>query len=85
MGYGEDGKARFAPTDQGVPQVAAETGQDMVKASTAAKKLGVHPRTVKRAIVSRQIPGTRIGTLYLVNAAWLAEVTSWMPQQEAVA
>lgn len=65
--------------------MAAETGQDMVKASSAAKKLGVHPRTVKRAILSGQIPGTRVGTLYLVNAAWLADVTSWMPQQEAVA
>jgi excisionase family DNA binding protein len=65
--------------------VATETGQDMVKASSAAKKLGVHPRTVKRAIASGQIPGTRIGAVYLVNAAWLANVTSWMPQQEAVA
>lgn len=65
--------------------MAAETGQDMVKASKAASKLGVHPRTVKRAIASGQIPGTRVGTVYLVNAAWLANVTSWMPQQEAVA
>lgn len=65
--------------------MAAETGQDMVKASVAAVKLGVNPRTVKRAIVAGQIPGTRIGTLYLVNAAWLAEVTSWAPPQEAVA
>lgn len=65
--------------------MADETGQDMVKASKAAEKLGVHPRTVKRAIASGQIPGTRIGTLYLVNAAWLAEVTSWMPQRETEA
>lgn len=66
--------------------MAGETDQDMVKAREAAEKLGVHPRTVKRAIASGQIPGTRIGTLYLVNAAWLANVTSWMPQQqEAVA
>lgn len=65
--------------------MASETGQDMVKASVAALKLGVHPRTVKRAITSRQIPGTRVGSLYLVNAAWLANVTSWAPQQEAVA
>jgi excisionase family DNA binding protein len=64
--------------------VAGETDQDMVKAREAAKKLGVHPRTVKRAIASGQIPGTCIGTLYLVNAAWLANVTSWVPQQEAV-
>jgi excisionase family DNA binding protein len=57
----------------------------MVKASEAAAKLGLHPRTVKRAIAKRQIPGTRVGTVYLVNAAWLAEVTSWMPSQGAVA
>lgn len=65
--------------------MAAETGQDMVKASSAAKKLGVHPRTVKRAITSGQIPGTRIGTVYLVNGAWLATVTAWMPQQQEAA
>lgn len=65
--------------------MAVETDQDMVKASEAARKLGVHPRTVKRAVAGGQIPGTRIGTLYLVNAAWLATVTSWTPQQEAVA
>lgn len=65
--------------------MAGETEQDMVKASKAASKLGVHPRTVKRAIASGQIPGTRVGSIYLVNAAWLATVTSWMPQQEAVA
>ncbi len=64
--------------------MAAETGQDMVRASDAAKKLGVHPRTVKRAITKREIPGTRIGSVYLVNAAWLANVTSWTPA-EAVA
>ena len=64
--------------------MAAETAQDMVKASEAATKLGVHPRTVKRAIAKRQIPGVRVGSLYLVNAAWLANVTSWAPQ-EAVA
>lgn len=64
--------------------MAGETEQDMVKAREAAEKLGVHPRTVKRAIVSGQIPGTRIGSLYLVNATWLASVTSWMPQQAAV-
>lgn len=68
-----------------MPYVAAETGQDMVRASKAATKLGVHPRTVKRAIASGEIPGTRVGTLYLVNAAWLATVTTWMPGQEAAA
>lgn len=65
--------------------MAAETGQDMVKASSAARKLGIHPRTVKRAIASGQIPGTRVGSLYLVNAAWLATVTSWNAAPEAVA
>jgi excisionase family DNA binding protein len=53
----------------------------MVKASIAAAKLGVSSRTIKRAIARRQIPGTCIGTVWLVNATWLAEVTSW-PQQE---
>lgn len=65
--------------------MAIETEQDMVKAREAAEKLGVHPRTVKRAVASGQIPGICIGSLYLVNAAWLANVTSWVPQQEAVA
>ena len=57
--------------------MTAETGQDMVKASIAAAKLGVSARTIKRAVIKKQIPGTRIGTVWLVNAAWLAEVTSW--------
>ena len=62
--------------------MTAETGTDMVKASTAAAKLGVSARTIKRAIARRQIPGTCIGTVWLVNATWLAEVTSW-PQEMA--
>lgn len=61
--------------------MAGETGSGMVKASIAAAKLGVSSRTIKRAIARRQIPGTCIGTVWLVNATWLAEVTSW-PQQE---
>ena len=65
--------------------MAAETDPDMVKASEAAEKLGIHPRTVKRAIAAKEIPGTRVGRLYLVNAAWLASVTTWTPPQEAVA
>ena len=65
--------------------MTSETGQDMVRAAKAATKLGVHPRTVKRAITRGEIPGVRIGALYLVNAAWLAEATSWLPQSEAVA
>lgn len=66
----------------GSADVTAETETDMVKASTAAAKLGVSARTVKRAVIRKQIPGTRIGTVYLVNAAWLESVTSW---QEEVA
>lgn len=65
--------------------MATQTTQDMVRAAEAAGKLGVSPRTVKRAIVSGSIPGTRVGTVYLVNAAWLAYVTTWRPRQEAVA
>lgn len=63
--------------------MAVETGQDMVRAAKAAAKLGVDSRTVKRAIAKGEIPGTRVGTLYLVNAAWLATVTSWAPQEAA--
>jgi excisionase family DNA binding protein len=65
--------------------VAEETGQDMVKAAVAARKLGVAPRTVKRAVAKRDIPGTRVGTVYLVNAAWLASVTTWTPPAEVAA
>ncbi len=63
--------------------MAAETEPDMVKAREAAGKLGVNSRTVKRAIAKGDIPGTRVGTVYLVNAAWLATVTSWTPREAA--
>lgn len=63
--------------------MADGTGQDMVRAAKAAARLGVDSRTVKRAIAKGEIPGTRVGTLYLVNAAWLATVTSWAPQEAA--
>ena len=49
----------------------------MVKASKAADKLGVSAQTVKRALQRGEIPGLVIGSLYLVNATWLATVTSW--------
>ncbi len=65
--------------------MTAETGQDMVKAAKVASKFGISPRTVKRAIKSGDIPGVCIGSLYLVNAAWYASVTSWPPVAEAVA
>ena len=65
--------------------MAAETAQDMVKAAVAAGRLGVSSRTVKRAIIAREIPGLRVGTVYVVNAAWLAEVTSWAPAREPAA
>jgi hypothetical protein len=54
----------------------------MVRATEVAAGLGVDPRTVKNAIKSRDIPGLIIGSLYLVNAAWYASVTSWPPVQE---
>lgn len=63
--------------------MASESGQDMVKAAIAARKLGVHPRTVKRAVASGQIPGTRVGSVYLVNAAWLRRVTTWHAREGA--
>ena len=56
--------------------------QGMVKASEAAARLRVSARTVKRAVAKKDIPGIRLGSLYLVNAAWLAEVTAW-PREEA--
>ena len=62
--------------------MADETRQDMVKAAEAAAGLGISPRTVKRAIRRGDIPGLIIGSLYLVNAAWYASVTSWPPVQE---
>ena len=65
--------------------MAAETDQGMVRASEAAPKLGVSPRMIKRAVARGEIPGLRIGTLYLVNAAWLASVTSWPPVPQEVA
>lgn len=60
--------------------MAAETDQDMVRAADVASRFGVSDRTVKRAIERKDIPGLVIGTVYLVNAAWLAAVTSW-PQE----
>ena len=66
--------------------MTAETGQDMVKAAKVASRFGISPRTVKRAIQNGDIPGVCIGSLYLVNAAWYASVTSWPPAaREAVA
>lgn len=63
--------------------MAIETAEtDMVKAATVAKRLGISPRTIKRAIERGDIPGVCIGTLYLVNAAWFAAVTTWPPAQE---
>lgn len=62
--------------------MASETSQGMVRAAKAATKLDVSPRTVKRAIISGQIPGTKLGSLYLVNAAWLDRLTAW-PESEA--
>lgn len=55
----------------------------MVKAAVAARKLGVHPRTVKRAVANGQIPGTRVGSVYVVNAAWLRRVTTWRSREGA--
>jgi hypothetical protein len=68
-----------------VPQVADGTDQDMVKAAKAAKRLDLSPRTVTRAIANGEIPGKQICGIYLVNAAWLASVTSWTPEAEAAA
>jgi excisionase family DNA binding protein len=57
----------------------------MVKASKAAIRLGVSQRTIVRAVARKQIPGTRVGNLTLVNGAWLTQVTSWPPSVEAAA
>lgn len=68
--------------------MAAETGQDTVKVVKAAKvaaTFGISARTIKRAIQRGDIPGVCIGSLYLVNAAWFASVTSWPPAAEEMA
>ena len=57
--------------------MAANARRDMVRASVVASRFGIDARTVKRAIESKQIPGLVVGSLYLVNATWLASVTSW--------
>jgi excisionase family DNA binding protein len=56
----------------------------MVRASKVATSLGISARTVKRAIERGDIPGLSIGSLYLVNAAWFASVTSWPPSAQEV-
>lgn len=58
----------------------AESVKGLVDASVAAPLLRVSVRTVRRAVDRGQIPGLRIGSLVRVNAAWLAEVTTW-PQE----
>ena len=55
----------------------ADETRDMVKAAVAAAKFGISPQTVKRALRRGEVPGLVIGSVYLVNAAWLASVTSW--------
>lgn len=65
--------------------MAAETGQDMVKVAKVATTFGISARTIKRAIKRGDIPGVCIGSLYLVNAAWFASVTSWPPVPQEVA
>jgi hypothetical protein len=49
----------------------------MVKVARVAATFGISARTIKRAIKRGDIPGVCIGSLYLVNAAWFASVTSW--------
>ena len=58
----------------------AETAKGMVRADEAAPRLRVSVRTVIRAVARGQIPGFKIGTVTLVNGAWLDEVTTW-PQE----
>ena len=54
----------------------------MTPAAEAAAKFGCSVKTVQRALRNKQIPGVIVGTVYLVNAGWLASVTSWPPVQE---
>lgn len=63
--------------------MTAQTAEDvrgMVRADEAAPRLRVSVRTVIRAVARGQIPGLKIGTVTLVNGAWLDEVTTW-PQE----
>ena len=60
--------------------MAEETTKGMVRADEAAPRLRVHVRTVIRAVAKGQIPGTKVGSVTLVNGTWLDEVTTW-PQE----
>lgn len=60
--------------------MTAETTKGMVRADEAAPRLRVHVRTVIRAVAKGQIPGTKVGSVTLVNGTWLDEVTTW-PQE----
>lgn len=52
----------------------------MVTVGEAAAQLGVSPNTLKRAGEAGEVPVRRIRTVYLVPAAWLAQMTAWPPE-----
>jgi len=64
------------------PQVADEASARVVTAAEAATGLRLDVRTVKKLLRRGDIPGVVIGSIYRVNAAWYASVTSWPPAQE---
>ncbi len=60
--------------------MAAGRERLMVTVGEAAATLGVSPNTLKRAGEEGDVPVRRIRSVYLVPAAWLAEITAWPPE-----
>jgi excisionase family DNA binding protein len=64
------------------PHVTASPQCLMVTVTEAAQALGVSPNTLKRAGEAGEIPMRRIRSVYLLPAAWLADLTAW-PERKA--
>jgi len=65
--------------------VTASTKPLMVTVTEAAAALGISANTLKEAGRAGEIPMRKIRSVYLLPAAWLAEVTTWPPVTEEVA
>jgi hypothetical protein len=60
--------------------------EKMLTLREAVARIGddaISERTLRRAIADREIPGVKIRSVYLVNAAWVDTVTSWVPDGDA--